>query len=203
MEGQPSGRRPRELAKRVLPIARQILEGAVEGWPTSLRWHFRKLTADVPPEHAVTTVLGAVASVILDLEEGSNWGGIEVQEPTAVLAQQLVRLAYNRARRGERRTKGKPGFEPALALAPAESQKREPAPEFLARIRELNGYMLSTLDATDFVIWTMAVAGYTDAEIAAEVKRHRTTVYRRIRQFTIAARRFLDSQNSRDSSPSS
>jgi DNA-directed RNA polymerase specialized sigma24 family protein len=163
----------------------------------------------VDADHAVTTVLGALASAVLDLDHSISAGQLKADDPPEVLTGQLFRLAYNRWQNEQRREarmlqdiqRNAPPSDHGQGLrrdSPAESApKKSNSPVFDAQIRELHDYMVETLDPRDMTIWIMYSEGFSEAEIAEKIQRHRTSVNRKIRRFGEIVERFLNAPSDR------
>jgi DNA-directed RNA polymerase specialized sigma24 family protein len=206
MSTDPATERRKILAARILPLARQVLERHRDEIPASgpLRDQIRSLMKDLEPEHAVTSVLGALASAVLDLDQAISQGLLNASDPPGALTAQLFRLAYNRWQKEHRREARLLGAVRQSKSGNSNSpggghdlinelpKKNQALPESDARIRELHDYMVETLDAVDVEVWIMYAEGFSETEIAARINRHRTTVNRKVQRFAEIARRFLD-----------
>jgi hypothetical protein len=197
MSVPPQTSRRQALAAELLPIARRLLEQSNAGDSPAgpLRQHIRSLMQGLESEHAVTAVLGALASAVLDLDGAVTKGVIRADDPPELLTKQLFRLAYNRwqnehrreerlLRAAQRNYPANSDVERGSGNSPINSvQKNHNSPLFNAQIRELHDYMVETLDPQDMLIWIMYAEGFTEDEIAKKIRRHRTTVNRKVRRF--------------------
>lgn len=198
--------RRKALAEKILPLAREVLTQHRDRTLSdeALRGHIRSLMTGLDPKHAVTSVLGALASAVIELDEKLSAGAIDQGRSPEELTRQLFRLAYNRwqnEHRREVRLQRASGLamgsvpdegDPKTRLDEMVSRKSQPSPESDARIRELNDYMMRTLDARDIVIWVMYAEGHSKEAIAEAIHRHRTTVLRKLQRFSEIVERFLE-----------
>ena len=177
----------RETLSRILPVARQIVNDSLEGVETSksVRLHVNSIASSSQSDgNKVTTVIGAIASAVVDLDhELSQCTAVSRREDRS-LALDLLRLAYNRWQRDRRQLKKLMAAEDVdnSPGRPA-SKKFENSPEKAAQFRDLINKLIEKLSPSDLEILMLLESGSSIQEISEQMGCHRTSVSRRISRF--------------------
>ncbi|HRE98931.1 MAG TPA: helix-turn-helix domain-containing protein [Pirellulaceae bacterium] len=203
-ESEPAGVDQEQFLQELLSTARHRIEQVFRGEAGVSRGdeaRIRQLATGLPTDHRVTTLLGALASAIIELGPQADPAAARLPSDVDALASELVRLAYNRWQR-ERRAGNRIRHQAEVGERVPEfggdsqdpraldSQPTSSAPpEIHAHFRDVVDHLMGQLSEGDLRILVLFAEGRTLGEIASLVDCHRTTISRKLDHFADIVRR--------------